>query len=93
MRRFCAVLSGCRDARVDRVHDLAGALRHLLRLLLIVQAGWPCIRAGYALAASGGSLRQIFQAGVLSSLMRRRSMSAVLRTTSLTEATLAFGTG
>ena len=63
VRRLRAVLSGCRDARVDRVHDLAGALRHLLRLLLIVQAGWPW--AGYALAAFGGSLRQIFQAGVL----------------------------
>jgi hypothetical protein len=90
MRRLRAVLSGYRDARVDRVHDLAGALRRLLRLLLILQAGWPCIRAGYALAASGGSSRQI---------LGRRALLAcpvsaqLLRTTSLTETTLAFGIG
>jgi hypothetical protein len=29
-------------------------------LLLIVQAGWPCIRAGYALEAFSLSLRLFF---------------------------------
>ena len=88
------------DARVDRVHDLAGALRHLLRLLLILQAGWPCIRAGYALAAFGGSNRAKFFHGSSRQIFSGQRVllacpvgAQLLRTASLTEAALALRVG